>query len=163
MTEQESYLELTHEVDVEARCVLHGKNHISMQPRILNLGHGRAVIAMGQAHCRGPGCNGTSQWITLDLVVTNWENVSEDQFKKAMRHALETEMGVAMGTPPPAEEDEEPEAPEPKKEVAVVAPLGQPAPAQPGGTGLPFRRPALGGVTGVPQPVSPSDGGAGDA
>lgn len=171
MTEQEEthYLELVHEVDVEARCVLHGKNYISMHPRIMNLGHGRAVINMGQAHCRGPGCNGTSQWITLELVTTDWTNVTEDQFKNAMRHALETEMGVSLAARPPVEEDEEEEEPvkasptwgpwgpegrpEPKKEVTVDRPAAT----------LPFRRPSLGGVAGVPQSMPSSDDSPGDA
>lgn len=148
--ETDPYIKLVQEVDVEARCVLHGKRGISMQPRILNLGHGRAVIDMGQAHCRGPGCNGTRQWITLDLVTTQWTNVSEQEFKASMKHALETEMGVAIevAVEEPVEEEPEPPAPD-KKEVAVV----RPAPA------FQFRRPPLGGPAQVRQPGAAPDSG----
>lgn len=150
MTEKDKDFELHQEVDVEAKCLVHGSKYISMHPRIGNLGHGRAFIDLGQAHCRGPGCNGTSQWITLELVVTRWEKATAEQYRTALKHALEMEIGAAMAAGPPLVEDEDEEEEVP---VAPVPRPGQPAPAQPGSAALPFRPPSFGGVrAGVPSP-----------
>lgn len=83
------------EMEFVAHCLVHADKYISHQPRPLNLGHGRVAIDLGRAVCNGPGCHGTSNWLTIQVYETNWDKATHEQWKAAMQHALLTEMGQA--------------------------------------------------------------------
>jgi hypothetical protein len=122
LAEDNTPLRLVTEIEFVARCVLHGTDKISFQPRPMNLGHGRMVIDVGRAQCLA--CV-SSVWLTIDLYETKWENVAAQLMRENMRRVLEEEMKEELK----ALANQEPELIEEESNQRPPAPAGSPGPS----------------------------------
>lgn len=132
--EKEPFVELAQELLFELKCLVHGKDHISFHPQLLNLGHGKSYVEVGKGTCLKCG---TSHWITVDIYTTKFERVLMRKLQAVVLDDMRREMGVQ---------------PQPEQEVSEVAapPRAEPVRAEPGGAGESAPR----GEVGAPAPGS---------
>lgn len=134
--EKEPHVELVQELLFELKCMVHGKDHITFHPQLLNLGHGKSYVQVGKGTCLK--CS-TSHWITVDIYTTKFERVPMRMLQAVVLDDMRKEMGAL---------------PKPEEEVTEVAtPQPEPARAEPGGTGRPAPPESVGEV-GTPAPGS---------
>ena len=145
--EKEPQVELVQELLFELKCMVHGKDHITFHPRLLNLGHGKSYVEVGKGTCLKCG---TSHWITVDIYTTKFERVPMRQLQAVVLDDMRKEMSAQ-----PQPEREVPEVAEPQPEPSRAEPGGAARPAPPGsvgevgapapGSGTLFSRPRFGG------------------
>lgn len=112
--DDETEIRIVTEVEFAARCLIHGTQKITSQPRVLNLGYGRAVVDLGRTTCL---VCGHANWVTIELYDTNWDKATVAQLQRQLRLALAEQYGSASVEEEEEEEDprelDQPEQPEP--------------------------------------------------
>jgi len=106
------------EVELAAKCLIHGTQRITSQPRVLNLGYGRTVTDLGRTSCL---LCGHSLYVTIELFETNWEKITVAQLQVLLRAALEAE--YAANTPADDDEEEEEDTDTPAPEQPAPPPM----------------------------------------
>ncbi len=120
------------EVEFAASCLVHGTEKITSQPRVLNLGYGRAVVDLGRTTCIPCG---HSLYVTIGLFETNWEKISVPQLQVLLREAL---LGGSISMSDiPSDDDEEEEDLEPERPTPPAnQSSGTPTPGAPASPSL---------------------------